>query len=115
MTSPPPLAKPLLEHRDAIARLCHTFGVQKLEVFGSAADGRFDPGRSDVDLIVTFDREAPGSLADRYFALADALEQLLGRRVDLLTSEPIRNPYFRDAVQASRRELYIRAPAEASG
>ncbi len=112
MASPTPLARPLLEHREAIAHLCQTFGVQKLEVFGSAADGRFDAGRSDIDLIVTFDHEAPSSIADRYFGLADALEQLLGRRVDLLTSQPIRNPYFRDAADASRRELYVRAPAE---
>jgi len=46
------LAQPLLEHREAIARVCREHGVERLEVFGSAADGSFDPGRSDFDLIV---------------------------------------------------------------
>lgn len=110
----PPLAQPLIDHHDAIVRLCRAHGVERLEVFGSAADGRFDPARSDFDFIVTFSPEAERSISRHYFALADALEQLLGRRVDLLTNQPIRNPYLRRAVDASRRDLYVRAPAEAS-
>ncbi len=115
MSSRPPLAPLLLDHRDAVADLCRAHGVDRLEVFGSAADGRFDPARSDIDLIVSFAPGAPGSRAERYFALADALERLLGRHVDLLTDQPIRNPYLRRAVDATRRDLYVRAPAEASG
>jgi uncharacterized protein len=110
----PPLAQPLLEHRDAIARLCREHGVERLEVFGSAADGRFDAQRSDFDFIVTFAPESRKVISDHYFALADSLELLLGRRVDLLTDQPIRNPFLRRAVDASRRNLYVRAAAEAS-
>ena len=109
------LALPLIEHRDAIARLCREHGVERLDVFGSAADGRFDPQRSDFDFIVTFVPDAEGSLSARYFGLAESLERLLGRRIDLMTNQPSRNPYFRRAVEASRRGLYVRAPAEASG
>ena len=115
MKSLPPLAQPLLDHRHAVASLCRAQGVDRLEVFGSAADGRFEPGRSDFDFIVTFAPDAPGSMSARYFALADALEHLLGRHVDLLTDQPIRNRYLRQAVDASRRDLYVRTPAEASG
>jgi predicted nucleotidyltransferase len=109
-----PLAQPLIDHRDEIARLCRSHGVERLEVFGSAADGRFDPARSDFDFIVTFTADAQEGIGSHYFDLADALERLLGRRVDLLTNEPIRNPYLRKAVDATRRDLYVRAPAEAS-
>lgn len=111
---PPPLAQPLLENRDAIERLCRQHGVERLEVFGSAADGRFDAQRSDFDFIVTFAPEARRVMSDHYFALADGLQSLLGRRVDLLTDQPIRNPHLRRAVDASRRSLYVRAAAEAS-
>ena len=111
----PPLAQPLIDHRDAIVALCRAYGVERLEVFGSAATGRFDPASSDFDFIVSFSEDARRSVADRYFGLADALEALLGRRVDLLTSQPIRNPYFRRAVAASRRDLYVRTTAEAPG
>ena len=108
-----PLAPPLVEHRDAIARLCREFGVERLEVFGSAADGRFDPQRSDIDLIVTLapDPDPARSISTRYFSLADELERLFGRHVDLLTNQPIRNPFMRRAVDASRRDLYAHAPA----
>lgn len=109
------IAKPLIEHRENIAKLCLEHGVQRLEVFGSAAEGRFDPARSDFDFIATFATEVQGSIAQHYIAFADALEKLLGRRVDLLTDQPIRNPYLRRAVDASRREIYVRSPAEASG
>lgn len=108
------LAQPLIDHRDDIASLCRAYGVERLEVFGSAADGRFDADRSDFDFIVTFSPEAHESISSNYFGLAAALEELLGRRVDLLTNQPIRNPYFRKAVDASRRDVYVRAPAEAS-
>ncbi len=33
-------------HRDEVQRLCHQFGVQRLDLFGSAADDSFDPQRS---------------------------------------------------------------------
>lgn len=110
-----PLAQPLIDHHDDIARLCGEHGVERLEVFGSAADGRFDPQRSDFDFIVTFSPEAQASLASHYFGLAEALERLLGRRVDLMTDQPIRNPYLRRTVDATRREIYVRALAQASG
>ena len=108
-----PLALPLIEHRDEIARLCLAHGVMRLEVFGSAADGRFDPGHSDFDFIVKFSPEVQDSIAHHYFALAEALERLLEHRVDLMTDKPITNPYFRRAVDASRREIYVRAVAQA--
>lgn len=88
--------------------------MERLEVFGSAADGRFDAARSDFDFIATFSSEVPESVARRYFAFADELERLLGRHVDVLTDQPIRNPYLRKAIDASRCDFYVRSPAEAS-
>ena len=46
------LAQPLIDHRDEIVSRCRAYGVERLEIFGSAADGRFDPARSDFDFIV---------------------------------------------------------------
>lgn len=108
-----PLAQPLLDHRDQIARLCEEHGVLRLDVFGSAADGRFDPQRSDYDFIARFSPDVQDSIAQHFFAFGAALERLLGRHVDLMTDQPITNPYLRRAVQASRRELYVRAAAQA--
>ncbi len=61
----PPLARPLADHHDEIVALCRVYGVERLEVFGSAADGRFDPGRSDFDFIVRMAPRPEASLARR--------------------------------------------------
>jgi uncharacterized protein len=108
------IAQPLIEHREAIAKLCREHGVERLEVFGSGADGRFDPQRSDFDFIARFSPEALDTVAQHYVAFNEALERLLGRHVDLMTDHAIENPYFRRAVNATRHEIYVRAPAQAS-
>ena len=107
-----PLALPLIKHRDEIARLCREFGVERLEVFGSAADGRFDPARSDFDFIVRMAPRSDESMARRYLGLIDALESLLGRHVDVLGDGPIENPYLRRAVDATRRTLHDESAAQ---
>jgi hypothetical protein len=108
----PPLAQPLIDHHDAIVALCRAYGVERLEVFGSAADGRFDAQRSDFDFIVRLAQRPEDSLARRYLGFIDALEALLGRHVDVLGDGPIENPYLRHAVNVSRRVLHDEAPAQ---
>ena len=72
--------------RDALAALCHRYGVVRLEVFGSAARGiGLDPKRSDVDFLVTF---TPRNDLATFADLKHALEELLGRPVDLDATAP---------------------------
>ena len=99
----------LTRNLQSISTLCQTYGVGKLEVFGSGATGTFDPERSDIDLIVTFADESPG-LARRFVDFA----ALLGRRVDLLIDKPFRNPYVRSSVNRTRVTIYARADGEAA-
>lgn len=98
----------LLSRLPQIAALCEAHGVLHLELFGSAATPDFKPESSDVDFLVELDTQTPGSRAKRWIALAEALEALLGRPVDLVNPRYIRNPYFLDAVNASRIPLYER-------
>lgn len=95
----------LTEHQPRIAELCRRYGVRKLDVFGSAAFGTFDPETSDVDFIVDLGDLSQGSTW-RYFDFANALEGLLGRSVDLITEGSIRNPYFRVEVNETRQPLF---------
>lgn len=44
-----------------------------------------------------------------YLELWDSLETLLGRRVDLVTGSKIRNPYFRESIDAAHYDLYAAA------
>ena len=97
---------PLLEqHREQIVALCRKYGVRKLELFGSAGRGDFDPARSDIDFFYEFDSD-PKALADRFFGLSEDLENLLGQRVDLVSSRDARNPYFLQVANQHRVTLY---------
>lgn len=92
--------------RDAVAMLCRQHGVRRLDVFGSAAGDRFDPGRSDVDLLVDFEPIPPGCYADVFFGLREGLERLFGTSVDLITRASVRNPYFLQSIEAGREPLF---------
>jgi predicted nucleotidyltransferase len=71
--------------REELGALCRRCHVQRLDLFGSAARGDFDPEHSDIDFLVEFDREHPEALSfNTYFGLKEALEALLGRPVDLV-------------------------------
>ena len=76
------------------------------EESGSAADGTFKPGKSDLDFLVEFRACSPAEHADRYFGLLAALEDLYGSRVDLVEDNAISNPYFRRGVDSSRELLH---------
>jgi hypothetical protein len=99
--------QPVIEtKRDELAALCRRFQVRRLEAFGSAVRGDFDPARSDVDLLVEFDRASNLRALDAYFGLKEALEALFGRKVDLVMADAVRNPYLRDSIARSRETLY---------
>ena len=92
-----------------LPELCRCFGVARLDVFGSAVTGRFDPARSDLDFLVRFDPEtAPGGLRG-YFAFAEALSALFGRPVDLVEEPALRNPVLKRRIMTERVPLYAAA------
>jgi predicted nucleotidyltransferase len=98
----------IAEKQSELAALCERYGVQRLEVFGSAADEEeFDPRRSDVDLIVEFaaDRDL-GPWLKEYFAFREAVASLLGYPVDLVMSSAMKNPHFIREANRTRRLLY---------
>jgi len=87
--------------------LCRRYRVRRLEVFGSAARGDdFDPEKSDVDFLVEFDSQALEGFASNYFDFQEALQGLVGRKVDLVSRSAIRNPYFLADVEKTRELLY---------
>jgi predicted nucleotidyltransferase len=99
---------PLIEeYREAIRALCREYGVQRLELFGSAATDAFDPARSDVDFIVHYpDDYDYGPWLARYFEFRDRLQDLLGRPVDLVMASAIRKPRFIQAANETRQVMF---------
>ncbi len=79
---------------------CRRHSVRRLAVFGSAARGSdFDLDRSDTDFLGEFEPATGLTALQRYLLLADDLEHLLGRPVDLVD---------RDAMEASRNYILQR-------
>ena len=98
---------PAIETRaDELRRLCRRYGVRRLDLFGSAATGPYDPEESDLDFLVEFQPEALDAYADAYFGLLEDLGRLFGRPVDLVVESAIRNPYFLQSVEQTRTPVY---------
>lgn len=93
-------------HRPALESLCRKYHVARLDLFGSATVGEFDPQCSDLDFLVEFQPDAPMGPFHQYFDFLEELKQLFGCPVDLVEHKAMKNPYFIEAVNASRKPLY---------
>lgn len=98
---------PLIEdNREALAALCRTYCVRRLELVGSAATGRYDPQASDLDFLVEFEAHSPMGPFRQYFDFLDELQTLFGRKVDLIEAHAMKNPYLIRSINATRVLLY---------
>jgi uncharacterized protein len=97
-----------------VSSLCRRYGVRKLELFGSATNGAFDPQTSDLDFLVDFEPRSEENLFHRYFGLKETLEALFGRKVDLVMVGALENPYFIASVNKTRQTVYATPVAEAA-
>ena len=93
-----------LEKNGELADFCHKWKVRELSVFGSALRDDFGPD-SDMDVLVSFDAAAEWSLYDLVL-MRDELSALVGRDVDLVEQEALKNPYRRAAILQTKRVLY---------
>ncbi|MGV9710793.1 nucleotidyltransferase family protein [Gordonia sp. NPDC003424] len=98
-----PTAIPL--DAEAIAAACSRYGVERLRVFGSVLTDSFDPGRSDVDFLVEF-RIGRENVFHDYFDLKSALEQIVGRDVDLVMANAVKNPYVAESIFGNAEDVY---------
>jgi uncharacterized protein len=93
--------------RAEVVELCRRFRVRQLELFGSAANGRFNAETSDLDFLVDFETTIPrGENARCYFGMLFGLEDLFGRKIDLVDTRAIRNPYFLRSIAKDRVVFY---------
>jgi predicted nucleotidyltransferase len=93
-------------HRATLSALCQKYDVRRLDLIGSAARDDFDPAGSDLDFVVEFSNFDATNAADRYLGLLVDLEDLFGRKIDLVSYRAIRNPYFKRVVDETRVMLY---------
>lgn len=94
------------QNQEQLLQLCRQYGVKRFELFGSAAKGDFNEKTSDLDFLVEFLPSDPARHAHSYLNLLVDLEDLFGRKIDLLEVRAIRNPYLMESINQTRIELY---------
>lgn len=94
----------LQNHKEHIRHICAALSVQRLELVGSATRDDFLPDKSDIDVLVDF--KGNERLFERYFDLKEQLEQCFGRRVDVIQSKALKNPYVKQSIDCDRIALY---------
>ena len=85
------------EHMDELKR---RFGVKRIGIFGSCARGEETP-KSDVDILVEFNEPT----FDNFMNLSFYLEELFGRKVDILTPEGIRSIRYKEVAENIKRSI----------
>lgn len=99
-----------LEHlipADRIADFARRWKVTELALFGSVLRDDFDAD-SDVDVLVSFDPAATWSLW-HLTTMEDELATIIGRPVDLVEKEGLRNPFRRQHILSGKKVIYVRA------
>lgn len=92
---------------EQLAAYCRKWRIAEFWLFGSILRDDFSPA-SDVDVMVRYEDDAPWTLFDMS-EMKFELQELLGRRVDLLTikgAQGIRNQYRRRAILDSAQRVY---------
>ena len=87
----------------SLAEVCRRYGVRELSLFGSAVRGEMRP-ESDVDVMVEFESGVRVGLV-KFESLAEELELLMGRKVDLVTRQGLK-PWVRSQVLRDARIVY---------
>lgn len=96
----------ITDNLQKIIALCHKYKVKTLYVFGSILTPRFNDN-SDVDFLAKFQREDDPLVAgENRIQFYIHLTELMGRKIDLVDEDCIRNPYFREELEETKQLIY---------
>jgi len=94
------------DNREAIAALCE----QRLAVFGSAVNERFEPAACDPDFVVELEDYGRG-IGQRFMRFIVALDDLVGRPIDVVTPHDRLRERFRSELDRTALTLHDTSPA----
>lgn len=86
--------------RKELPHLRSIFGVKRIGIFGSYSKG-VQKEDSDVDLIVEFERP----IGLKFFELSEYIENLLGKKVDILTPAGIKSIRLKDVAENIKKSI----------
>jgi uncharacterized protein len=97
--------KIVTDNIDELKRLCNVYKVKSMYAFGSVCTDKFNDN-SDIDILISFDNISIDQYTDNYFDLHYKLQDLFGRKIDLLTDKSLSNPYFIIGVEQTKQLIY---------
>ena len=96
----------ITDNLEQIYALCRKYRVKTLCVFGSILTPRFNEN-SDVDFSATFyPEEDPLVAGENRIQFYICLEDLMGRRIDLVDEDNLKNPYFIEELEETKQLIY---------
>ncbi len=93
---------------DKIIETCKKMQVESLYLFGSGTNSSKFNEESDLDFLFRFKKNEEGiSISDYdYFDLMFTLEEITGKKVDLVAEEKLINKYFINRLNKEKIKLY---------
>lgn len=89
---------------EQLGSVCKTWKIRELSLFGSVLRSDFDAD-SDIDVLISFQDDASIGLWE-LAAIAEDLQALFGRKVDLVEKEALRNPIRKKEILSTCEVLY---------
>ena len=88
-----------------IHEICKKYNVRNLYAFGSILTPAFSE-QSDIDLLVNFLEDKISDPFSNFFDFIYEMQDLLGRKIDLVDESAITNTIFRNNLLSSRQLIY---------
>lgn len=95
---------------ELIKSLCQKWKIKELALFGSVLRDDFDPSKSDIDVLITFEDRT--SIGWEFAQIKTELEEIFGRSVDVVSKKALersRNPFRKDTILKSYEVIYEQA------
>ncbi len=89
---------------DQIQAFCEKWRVKEFYLFGSVLCEDFGPD-SDVDVLIK-KMEYSGIGLYEWMEMIEELEEIFGRKIDLVSVQGVKNPFIRYDIARTRRLIY---------
>lgn len=97
--------KAIANHIDKLKSICCKYNVDKIYLFGSALNSNFSE-KSDLDFLVKFKQIELSGYFENYLKLKDELKILLGREIDLVEEQTLKNPILISSINRNKELIY---------
>jgi predicted nucleotidyltransferase len=93
------------QNKEIIKNLCETHNVDKLYLFGSATNTKFNE-ESDIDFLVKFKPFDLKLYFVNYIDFKSKLKELLRKEIDLVEEQTLKNPYLISSIDENKELIY---------